>query len=116
LEGDGHISLPSIGKSQLDRVLNPRIVFTSHINNINLYSYIQQELGNIGRFQKTGDNVLRYIIGDIEGIKKIIFLVHGKLYTPKNIRFNQLINFINLKYKLNIEESKLETSPIFNNS
>jgi hypothetical protein len=116
LEGDGHISLPSIGKSKLNRVLNPRIVFTSHINNIGMYSYIQQELGNIGRFQKTGDNVLRYIIGDIEGIKKIILLIHGKLYTPKNIRFNELIHFMNIKYNLTIEESKLANCQLFSNS
>jgi hypothetical protein len=28
LEGDGHISLPSLGITTLNRVLNPRIVFT----------------------------------------------------------------------------------------
>ena len=28
LEGDGSISLPSIGKTKLTRILNPRIVFT----------------------------------------------------------------------------------------
>lgn len=32
LEGDGCIELPSIGKTSLRRVLNPRITFTSHIN------------------------------------------------------------------------------------
>lgn len=116
LEGDGHISLPSIGQGKLNRVLNPRIVFTSHINNIGMYTYIQKELGNIGILQKSGDNVLRYKIGDIEGIKKLIFLIHGKLYTPKNIRLNQLIDFMNLKYNLTIKESKLESSPILNNS
>jgi len=36
LEGDGHISLPSLGVTTLNRVLNPRIVFTSHINNLGL--------------------------------------------------------------------------------
>ena len=41
LEGDGSISLPSVGKSKLTRILNPRIVFTSHINNLGLYVYIQ---------------------------------------------------------------------------
>jgi hypothetical protein len=64
LEGDGSISLPSLGVTSLNRVLNPRIVFTSHINNIGMYSFIQSELGNIGRFQKSGENILRYIIGD----------------------------------------------------
>lgn len=34
LEGDGHISLPALGVTTLNRVLNPRIVFTSHINNL----------------------------------------------------------------------------------
>src|SRR3954470_12624477 len=68
LEGDGHISLPSLGVTTLNRVLNPRIVFTSHINNLGMYAFIQSELGNIGRFQASGNNAIRYIIGDIKGI------------------------------------------------
>lgn len=40
LEGDGHIGLPSIGKTSLNRILNPRITFTSHINNLeNVFTY-----------------------------------------------------------------------------
>ena len=120
LEGDGHISLPSIGKSKLTRVLNPRIVFTSHINNLGMYAHIQHEYPfrdkGIGRFQNSGNNTIRYIIGDINGIKKFIYLIHNKLRTPKNIRLNQLIKFINSKYSLNIEESQLDLSPLFNNS
>jgi hypothetical protein len=103
LEGDGSIELRVIGKSQLNRVLNPRIIFTSQIHNIGMYSYIQKELGGIGRGQKSSNNVLRYIIGDREGIIKFISLINNKLYTPKNIRFNQLIEFINFKYNLYIE-------------
>jgi hypothetical protein len=68
LEGDGCIELPSIGKTSLKRVLNPRIIFTSHINNLEMFLRISNQLGNIGRFQVT-ENVLRYIIGDIKGIK-----------------------------------------------
>ena len=98
LEGDGHISLPSLGVTTLNRVLNPRIVFTSHINNLGLYAFIQSELGGIGRFQITGTNNLRYIIGDKKGILLFINLIHGKLRTPKNKRFNDLIKFINIKY------------------
>lgn len=30
--------------------------------------FLQFELGGIGRFQITGNNTLRYIIGDVEGI------------------------------------------------
>ena len=95
LEGDGNINLPSLGKTTLKRVLNPRITFTCHINNIGMYAFLQAELGYIGRFQKGTNNVLRFIISDIEGIKTIIKLVHGKLRTPKNIRFNLLIDFMN---------------------
>jgi hypothetical protein len=116
LEGDGHISLPSLGNTTLNRVLNPRIVFTSHINNLGLFTYIRSELGNIGRFQKTGDNTLRYIIGDRNGILLFINLIHGKLRTPKNIRFNDLIKFMNNKYLLNIPESPLDGSDFNNNS
>jgi hypothetical protein len=116
IEGDGYISLPAIGKTKLHRIINPSIVFTSHINNIGMYTYLQSKLGNTGRFQRTGINVLRYIIGDIEGIKLIIQLVHGKFRTPKNIRFNQLIKFMNEKYNLNIPDSPLDESDILNNS
>lgn len=115
LEGDGHISLPSLGNTTLNRVLNPRIVFTSHINNLGLFTYIRSELGNIGRFQKTGDNTIRYIIGDRNGILLFINLIHGH-DQPKNIRFNDLIKFMNNKYLLNIPESPLDGSDFNNNS
>lgn len=116
LEGDGHISLPSLGVTTLNRVLNPRIVFTSHINNLSMYAFIQSELGNIGRFQTSGNNVLRFIIGDIRGIMHLINLMHGKLRTPKNTRFNDLIKFMNAKYSLDITESLLDKSNFLDNS
>jgi hypothetical protein len=70
-----------------------------------MYTFLQSELGNIGRFQSSGNNVIRYIIGDIKSLIYIINLIHGKLRTPKNKRFNDLIQFINAKYDLNIPES-----------
>lgn len=119
LEGDGHISLPSLGVTTLNRVLNPRIVFTSHINNLGLYAYIQSQLGvekKIGRFQLCGENVIRYIIGDIKGITVLVNLISGKLRTPKNQRLNDLIKFINQKYCLNIANSILDISSMGSNS
>lgn len=108
--------MPAIGNTKLNRVLNPRIVFTSHSNNIGLYAFLQSELGGIGRFQFTGNNTLRYIIGDVEGIQIIINLIHGKLRTPKNQTFNKLIEFMNTKYSLNIAESFLDKSDLADNS
>lgn len=116
LEGDGHISLPSIGTTTLNIILNPRIVFTSHINNLGLYAYIQTQIGGIGRFQKAGGNVIRYIIGDIKGIIILINLINNKLRTPKNKRLNDLIKFINYKYNLFIPESKIDYSDLNENS
>jgi hypothetical protein len=116
LEGDGHISLPAVGNTTLNRILNPRIVFTSHINNLGFYAYIQSELGGIGRFQITGTNTLRYIIGDKKGILLFINLIHGKLRTPKNKIFNDLINFLNNKYSLEISQSLIDTSDLIDNS
>jgi LAGLIDADG endonuclease len=43
-------------------------------------------------------------------------LIHGKLRTPKNIRFNELIKFLNIKYSLEIPESLLDISEFKNNS
>jgi hypothetical protein len=116
LEGDGHISLPSLGVTTLNRVLNPRIVFTSHANNLAMYAFIQSELGNIGRFQTSGDNAIRYIIADVKGILILVNLMHGKLRTAKNIRFNDLIKFMNSKYSLDTPESLLDNSNLVNNS
>ena len=115
LEGDGSIYLPSIGKTSLKRVLNPRIIFPSHINNLEMYLIIYNQLGNIGRFQVIG-NVLRYIIGDVKGINFMINLIHGKLRTPKNIRLNQLIDFLNNKYGTDIKQSPLDKSDLYSNS
>jgi len=111
-----NISLPSLGTTTLNRVLSPRVVFTSHINNLSMYAFIQQELGNIGRFQLSSDNVIRYIIGDIKGIMLLINLMHGKLITPKNIRFNDLIEFMNDKYSLDTPKSLLDNSNLAENS
>lgn len=115
LEGDGHLSLPSVGNTTLNRILNPRIVFTSHVNNLGMYAFIQSELGNIGRFQVSG-NTIRYIIGDIKGILYFIDLIHGKLRTPKNKRLNDVIEFLNAKYSLNIPQSLLDKSSFTDNS
>lgn len=81
-----------------------------------MHAFIQSELGNIGRFQTTGNNIMRYIIGDMKGIIHIINLLHGKLRTPKNKRFNDLIHFINTKYYLTIPESLLDNSSFKDNS
>jgi hypothetical protein len=81
-----------------------------------LYATIQSRLGGIGRFQKREGNILRYIIGDIEGVKKIISLTHNKFRTPKNERFNQLIQFMNQKYALNNSQSILNESNILKNN
>ena len=116
LEGDGSISIPALGTTTMNRILNPRIVFTSHVNNIGMYAFLQSELGGIGRFQTSGTSTLRYIIGDKEGILLCIKLMHGKLRTPKNKRFNDLIKFFNLKYSLNIAVSILDTSDFAGNS
>lgn len=116
LEGDGHISIPALFKnSKLTRVLNPNVVLTSHVSNLGLYAWIQSELGGIGRFQISGNNI-RYIIGDIKGIQLLIKLVHGKFRTPKNITFNNLIQFLNNKYSLGISESLLDSSDYAGNS
>ena len=116
LEGDGHISLPFLGNTILNRILNPRIVFTSHTNNIELYVNIQSKLGGIGRFQLVNQNTFRYIIGDIKSIILFINIVHDKLRTPKNESFNQLINFLNLKYNMAIPKSNIDISDFSSNS
>jgi hypothetical protein len=52
----------------------------------------------------------------LKGIKLFIDLIHGKLRTHKNIRFNDLIKFINAKYSLDTPESLLDNSNLLDNS
>jgi len=103
---------PALGNTTLNRVLNPRIIFTTDKKKLALYAHIQSELGGIGRFQSSGANTIRYIIGDIKGICIIIKLIIGKYRTAKNKIFNDLINFINTKYSLKIPESLLDKSDL----
>ena len=90
-------------------------MFTSHTNDILLYAYIQSKLGGIGRFQLIGDNKIRYIIGEVKGIIRFITLVNNKLITPKIEGFNELIKFINIKYKLSMPKGILDKSNLSNN-
>lgn len=55
-------------------------------------------------------NTLRDIIGGVKGILLFIILILGNLRTPKKIRFNELIKFLNLKYSLEIPESLLDST------
>lgn len=59
---------------------------------------------------------MRYIIGNVEGLKLLINLLHNKLRTPKNITFNNFINFMDTKYNLTFEESLLDFSNLNSNS
>jgi hypothetical protein len=77
---------------------------------------IQSKLGGIGRFQLVNQNTFRYIIGDIKSIILFINIVHDKLRTPKNESFNQLINFLNLKYNMAIPKSNIDISDFSSNS
>ena len=61
LEGDGHISIPALGKTSLSRVLNPRIVFTGHRKNLGLFLFIQSELGGKGRFLTGGESKIKIL-------------------------------------------------------
>lgn len=121
LEGDGNINIPSLGKTILltatgdKRILNPRITFTGDKKNLELFVFLYDKLGKIGRFSRKG-NIIRYIIGDIDSTIKIIELLHGKLRTPKNKTFNYLIKYYNNKLNLNISLSPLDNSPFEDNA
>lgn len=65
-----------------------------------MYTYIQYESCGIGSFQFYGDNTIRSVIWVVKSILLFINLINGKLRTPKNIRFYELIKFLNLKYSL----------------
>lgn len=66
--------------------------------------------------EKKGVNAYVLVINNFEGIILIINIINGYMRTPKIISFQRLIDWLNYRFKLNIEKLNIDNSFIDSNS
>lgn len=89
-EGDGHISIPKKG--------NPRFCITTHEKNEPWLLSIKTNLSNYGWVRrKRKERALVLTISNMLGLKLVVNKLNGHFKTPKIEKFQELINWINIK-------------------
>jgi hypothetical protein len=103
-EGDGHITLSkSIIKDDSSKVKNtsPSIAITFVNKDLPLINKLIEKFGGRLRF-KNKENAIVWIIGSHKELVNMINILNGYLRTPKIIKFNELIVWLNDKFNYNI--------------
>lgn len=103
-EGEGHIVLSKsiINKSnQKFKYTSPSIAITFVNKDLPLINKLLEKYGGRLRF-KNKENAIVWIINTHKELVTMINLLNGYLRTPKLIKFNELIVWLNNKYNYNI--------------
>ena len=114
-EGDGHIVLSkSIRVNSKVKNTSPSIAITFVNKDLPLIKKFLEKFGGSSRF-KNKENAIVWIINSQLELVKIINLLNGNLRTPKIIKFNELIVWLNEKYFYNIPIHSPDTSNLNEN-
>jgi hypothetical protein len=116
-EGDGHIILSrSIIKDDGSKVKNtsPSIAITFLNKDLPLINKLIEKFGGRLRF-KNKENAIVWIIGSHKELVNMINILNGYLRTPKFIKFNELIVWLNDKFNYNIITHSPDTSDLNEN-
>lgn len=117
IEGDGTIMTPKTERDTKNRLTYPSIQITFNLKDLPLALIIQKQLafGSLSRVK--GVNAYRLTINNFEGLLLIIYLINGKMRTPKNIDLWKLIDWINIRFKdIIINKVPINTEKIEDNS
>lgn len=116
IEGDGTIIVPKTERSPKGNLYYPSIQIVFDLRDFPLALMIQSKLnhGSISRKKASSAYVLS--INKLEGVISITYLINGYMRTPKIYALHRLINWLNLKYDLNIEKKDKNISSINSNS
>lgn len=115
-EGDGHIVLSkSIREDSKVKNTSPSIAITFVNKDLPLINKLLEKFGGRLRF-KNKENAIVWIIGSHKELVNMINLLNGYLRTPKIIKFNELIVWLNKKYYYNIPIHSPDTSDLNVNS
>ena len=114
-EGDGHIVLSkSIIKDSKIKNTSPSIAITFVNKDLPLINKLLEKFEGRLRF-KDKENAIVWIIGSHKELVNMINLLNGYLRTPKIIKFNELIVWLNNKYNYNIPIHSPDTSDLNEN-
>jgi Cytochrome C and Quinol oxidase polypeptide I/LAGLIDADG endonuclease len=117
IEGDGTIIVPKTERSVKGKINYPSIQIIFNLKDLPLALMIQKELkfGSITR--KKGVNAYIYSINNLEGLLKLTSLINGNMRTPKIYALNNLIDWLNIKFKgINIPKNFINISPLDSNA
>lgn len=110
IEGDGCIWTPKTLRSNNGNVWNPRISMTFDKKEIIFFEFLKKLLG--GYISTRSGNTCCYIIAEKHKLIKVINLINGKFRTPKIIALHKAIDFMNIKYNLNIHKFPVDSSDL----
>jgi hypothetical protein len=114
-EGDGHIVLSkSIIENSKVKNTSPSIAITFVNKDLPLINKLLKIFGGRLRF-KDKENAIVWIIGTQKELINMINLLNGNLRTPKIIKFNELIVWLNNKYNYNIPIHSPDSSDLNEN-
>ena len=114
-EGDGHIVLSkSIIVNSKVKNTSPSIAITFVNKDLPLINKLLEKFGGRLRF-KNKENAIVWIISSHKELINMINILNGYLKTPKIIKFNELIVWLNEKYNYNITIHSPDTSNLNEN-
>jgi hypothetical protein len=114
-EGDGHIILSkSIRINSKVKNTSPSIAITFVNKDLPLINKLLEKFGGRLRF-KNKENAIVWIINSHKELVTMINLLNGYLRTPKIIKFNKLIVWLNERYNYNILIHSPDTSDLNEN-
>lgn len=111
LEGDGHIGLPKVVNG---KTVYPYIAITFLNKDLPLLNKLVDIFGGRIRF-KNKENTIVWIISNHNDLIKFINIINGYLRTPKIIRFNEIIQWLNKKYNYNIHINSIDVHSLAEN-
>ena len=112
-EGDGHIVLSKVINSK-GKISYPYIAITFVNKDLPLINKLVEMFGGRLRF-KNKENAIVWTVNTHKELINLISIINGYLRTPKIIKFNDLIVWLNDRYHYNIPIYSVDTSSLNNN-
>lgn len=112
-EGDGHIILSKVN-NLTGKISYPYISITFFNKDLPLINKLLELYGGRLRF-KSKENAIVWTVNIHKELINLINLMNGYLRTPKIIKFNDLIDWLNNRYHYNIPIYSPDTSDLNNN-
>jgi len=116
IEGDGTIIVPKTERSPKGKLNYPSIQIVFDLRDLPLALILQSKINHGSVSKKKGVNACILTINNFEGLILIANLINGYMRTPKILALYRLIDWLNIRFDLNIIKKDKDTSNIDSNS